>query len=1014
MDTTKTITPSEMTRSSGRRWLWSSAALLVGLMLCMVVSAMYPQAAFADEGSSDWPDYRYDTNNNSVTGFPLPNSADNTSIYWAVKEQSGTPSRNVFGSPIIVGDYVYAYTSTSQTTFEIRKLDKATGEVEAKTALPDKSFGFARIQWAPVYADGRILVAIDGGRIKAFDADNLELLWTYTSPIGMNETGNPLIVAANPITIHNGYVYAAYNADQSNSTGSGDIICLSTDDEGVTTDGSGNKVKAAKWTFSGSNEQYYTSHYIGGEKWRGFYYASAYVSDNFMLIGSNGATVGGTGTASTPMLSLNPTTGAIIDVFDTYPGIKEEGSEEDPPPLQVGSVNSTVVRDEATGLFYYTTRGGYLCQLAVNEDGTFKDDGTGIQTLRLKTHTDVDAYTSWNTPIIYQGRAYVGVDAGASLVNGGSVNVVDLTNFSLVYCINAGGLQRAAGLITTAYEGTDGYVYLYVTAYGGTALRCFKDNAETTEPQPVSPDGLISLGTGTNNYYPLVADGTGAIYLKDSTGNLVALGKTLVADRETYSKTLGDPDNKEIAVALKVPSHVLSSVELGDYVLVEGTDYVLSDEGRTVTLKQEWLDSLEIADHALTFKIVSGESAVLTITVTEAPAVPPTITTASLPAGVVGETYNQTLSADGTTPITWSIEEGNLPDGLTLEEESGIILGTPEKMGIYTFTVKASNRSGIDDTKELSIKISAVDIWQRLSGMTALDTMGKIIGSEQGFTERGGTVVVATESGYWDALTASGLAGIGDAPVLMTNKDTLSFQTAFELGRLAPSRVVICGGAGAVSNAVSASIQSLTGVTPERFSGKMAPDTARVIYEQNEGWGQTAIVATANGFQDALSIAPYAYSLKCPIFLTEFNGTLSEATLDTIKDGHIENVYIVGGNGAVAKSVEDQLGDLFKERLAGKTAIDTSAEIATWEIEQGMSVDGMGVATANGYQDALSGAALCGKNNAVLALVAGSDYTAIDATAKEHASDIVRGYVFGGRGAVSQETFDYLESLMVL
>ena len=51
---------------------------------------------------------------------------------------------------------------------------------------------------------------------------------------------------------------------------------------------------------------------------------------------------------------------------------------------------------------------------------------------------------------------------------------------------------------------------------------------------------------------------------------------------------------------------------------------------------------------------------------------------------------------------------------------------------------------------------------------------------------RGGTVVVATMGGYWDALTASGLAGIEDAPLLMTDASSLSSQTASELERLSP------------------------------------------------------------------------------------------------------------------------------------------------------------------------------------------------------------------------------------
>ena len=82
-----------------------------------------------------------------------------------------------------------------------------------------------------------------------------------------------------------------------------------------------------------------------------------------------------------------------------------------------------------------------------------------------------------------------------------------------------------------------------------------------------------------------------------------------------------------------------------------------------------------------------------------------TITTDTLPNGKVGEAYSQTLTADGTTPIEWSISSGALPDGLSLNKDIGEISGTPTAAGTSTFTVKATNSAG-SDTKELSITIT--------------------------------------------------------------------------------------------------------------------------------------------------------------------------------------------------------------------------------------------------------------------------------------------------------------------
>ena len=92
-------------------------------------------------------------------------------------------------------------------------------------------------------------------------------------------------------------------------------------------------------------------------------------------------------------------------------------------------------------------------------------------------------------------------------------------------------------------------------------------------------------------------------------------------------------------------------------------------------------------------------------TISESTAASPTITTDTLPNGKVGEAYSHTLTADGTTPITWSISGSALPEGLTLNETTGEISGTPTAEGTAKFTVKAENSAG-SDTKELSITIT--------------------------------------------------------------------------------------------------------------------------------------------------------------------------------------------------------------------------------------------------------------------------------------------------------------------
>jgi uncharacterized repeat protein (TIGR02543 family) len=87
------------------------------------------------------------------------------------------------------------------------------------------------------------------------------------------------------------------------------------------------------------------------------------------------------------------------------------------------------------------------------------------------------------------------------------------------------------------------------------------------------------------------------------------------------------------------------------------------------------------------------------------PPMPPTIVAESLPDGMEGEAYSNRLTAKGTAPITWSIVSGVLPEGLSLNEDTGEISGTPAGEGTEVFTVMAVNALG-EDIKEFSITIA--------------------------------------------------------------------------------------------------------------------------------------------------------------------------------------------------------------------------------------------------------------------------------------------------------------------
>ena len=84
------------------------------------------------------------------------------------------------------------------------------------------------------------------------------------------------------------------------------------------------------------------------------------------------------------------------------------------------------------------------------------------------------------------------------------------------------------------------------------------------------------------------------------------------------------------------------------------------------------------------------------------------ITATSLPAGSVGNAYNQLLPVTGgSLPRSYTITTGALPSGLTLNPVSGRVTGTPSAAGSSSFTVKVSDVDGQQDQSSISINISS-------------------------------------------------------------------------------------------------------------------------------------------------------------------------------------------------------------------------------------------------------------------------------------------------------------------
>ena len=356
----------------------------------------------------------------------------------------------------------------------------------------------------------------------------------------------------------------------------------------------------------------------------------------------------------------------------------------------------------------------------------------------------------------------------------------------------------------------------------------------------------------------------------------------------------------------------------------------------------------------------------------------------------------------------------------TLKKGTDYTVSYENNVKVGTAKVIVTGKGGYTGTATKTFQISkdAAPIGEgvvRLSGNSALDTMSAIVTA--GKFPKNGTVVLANAWGYHDALTAAGIAGLYNAPVVMTDGEKLSDQAKKVLQNLKPTRIILCGGKTMISDAVANQAKAAAGAsTFVRLSGSNAAGTAVAIYERGDDWADTAIIATSGTYHDALAAAPLSYAKHLPIFMTEWTGALSQETIAAMKSGGITQAYIAGGEYWIPDSTRTQLenaGIKVVRRLSGNTAVETSAAIADEAVgKYKMHADKLGVATTASHYDALAGAAFCGRNESVLLLVSDSNRSSISGFASKHSADEGTAYILGGTSSVSYATEDVLKAVV--
>ena len=205
---------------------------------------------------------------------------------------------------------------------------------------------------------------------------------------------------------------------------------------------------------------------------------------------------------------------------------------------------------------------------------------------------------------------------------------------------------------------------------------------------------------------------------------------------------------------------------------------------------------------------------------------------------------------------------------------------------------------------------------------------------------------------------------------------------------------------------------TVTGETWVRLSGATRYDTMKTIL--GEGFtatGGTVVVATGNGFKDALSAAGLAGLTGAPVLLTD-GKTLSDQARQEMERLKPSRVYVIGGEAAVSKAVYDQIVRLTKadvRRLAGENSAETSAAVAK---EGGRSwSDTAIIATNRSFADALSAAPLAYALNMPILLADNGTSLNNSVLGFLNTSGISKVIIVGGKLAVTDHVEQELQDL---
>jgi putative cell wall-binding protein len=343
--------------------------------------------------------------------------------------------------------------------------------------------------------------------------------------------------------------------------------------------------------------------------------------------------------------------------------------------------------------------------------------------------------------------------------------------------------------------------------------------------------------------------------------------------------------------------------------------------------------------------------------------------------------------------------------------------------------VTTAARTDANIKADKSVSASFASNYTRFSGT---DRFATAIKASQAAFSTGGcsAVVIATGLNYPDALSAAGLAGTANAPILLVSGDALRADVKAEIQRVtqgkASFKVYIMGSTAAVSAKMEASISSaLTGESIERLAGANRYATSQLVAAKikalrGTSFGTKAILVSGQDYVDGLIVGPAAFATKTPILLV--SATADPALKSALSSLGIKDLVVLGTTARVPTAVETSL----KSSVTGLATRRVSSATDTYERSAaaaeyfataangfGLKWSGIGIVTAEAFPDGLGASCVEGKLATSLLLTKTAAIpSAISSKITAHKASIGGVRFYGSTAAVSAAVETSVKNLL--